>query len=81
MTHEPDGVVRLRRALEAVENQDQRRAGRRGVGPVEIDEVTVAGGDPLPPRPDAVAAEERTPDGLDVRVPAPPRGPERGVYA
>ena len=46
-----------------------------------VDEVTVAGGDPLPPRPDAAAAEERTPDGLHVRVPAPPRRPERGRYS
>src|SRR5262245_2509555 len=81
LAHEPDGVVRLRRALQSMEDENERRTGRRPVGPVEIDEVTVAGGDPLPPRLDTVAAEERTPDGLRVRVPAPPRGPERGLYA
>jgi hypothetical protein len=47
-----------------VEDEEQRRRGRRGARPVQIDEVTIAGDDPLAPPADALAAEERTPDGL-----------------
>src|SRR5439155_18851688 len=76
--HEAHRVVRPRRALEAVEDEKERRPGRPwAVHPVEVDEVTVARGDPTPPRPDAVAAKERAPDGLEMPVSAPPGWPER----
>ena len=81
LAREADDVVGARRAFEAVEHQHERRVGAGRVSPVEIDEVTVGGGDPLPPPPDPVTAEERAPDSLDVRVPAPPGRPERGRYS
>src|SRR5262249_60549766 len=81
LTREPDDIVGARRAFEAVQQQQERRVGPGGVGPVQVDEVTVRGDDPLPPPPDPVTAEERTPDRLHVRVPGPPGRPERGGYS
>jgi hypothetical protein len=68
---QPDDVVRARRAFEAVEDQDERRV-RRTVQPVEVEEVSVSGGDPLAPQRDATAADERAPDGLEVSASTPP---------
>src|SRR5437867_2992828 len=71
-------VVRVAGALEAVEHQEQRRAGRRArVEPVEVDEVTVGRDDPLAPGRHAVPARERAPHGLRVAVTQPPRRAER----
>ena len=44
----------------------------RLVEPVEVDEVTVRGGDPLSPQEHAAPAQERAPHGLEVPVAAPP---------
>src|SRR5205823_5158389 len=82
--HEALRVVRARRALEPVEDEEQRRArAALAVRPVEIHEIAVARGDPLAPHAEVRAApEERAPRGLDVRVPAPPGGSERrGAYS
>src|SRR5262249_8480532 len=81
LAREPDDGVGARRALETVQPPEERDAGAGGVGPVEVDEVAVRRGDALPPPPDPVTAEERAPDRLHVRVPGPPRGPERGGYS
>src|SRR5947199_5255530 len=81
LAREPHHVVRARRAFEPVQHQQERRIRPGGVGPVEVDEIAVRRGDALPPPPDPVTAEERAPDRLHVRVPAPPGRPERGGYS
>ena len=72
-------VVRARAALQTVQDQQERRSrGRRPRDPVEVDEVTVAGVDPLAPKRQAAAvAEERAPHRLQVTVRAPPGGAVR----
>src|SRR5437899_12083277 len=66
-----------------MKDEKERRPGRpRGVYPVVGGDVTGARGGPLPPRPDAVRAEEPAPDGLEMAVPAPPGWAERrGDYS
>src|SRR5439155_508608 len=70
-------VVRAARALEAVQDEQQRRARGRRVQAIEVDEVTVGRGDPLAPGRDDAPAHERAPDGLRVAVSQPPRRAER----
>jgi hypothetical protein len=54
-----------------VEDQDQRRLGRP-VEPVEIEKISIGGDDSLAPQPEAAAADERAPDGLEVSAATPP---------
>ena len=75
-------AVGSRGAFQAVEDQEDRRVRPHLTDrPVEVDEVVVRCGDPLPAPPQPVAPDERAPDRLDVAVPAPPGWPERGRYA
>jgi hypothetical protein len=52
------------------DQHDGRR--RRAIQPVEVEEISIGGGDPLAVQRDAAAARERAPDGLEVSVPTPP---------
>src|SRR6185369_1305703 len=75
-------VVRADAALEAVQDQQQRRAGRPAE-PVDVDEVTVRSVEALAPdAPEALPPRHR-PECLDVAVAAPPRGRvgRAGVYS
>ena len=52
-------VVRARAALQTVQDQQERRSrGRRPRDPVEVDEVTVAGVDPLAPKRQAAKMQD-----------------------
>jgi hypothetical protein len=57
-----------------VQHEHERRSAR-AVLPVEVDEVAIARGQALPPQRQVAAAEERTPERLQVPVPAPPGRP------
>src|SRR5713226_8576532 len=68
-------VMRARRAFEAVQDEDERRAGRRGLEPVDIHEVAVRRVAALAPQSRTVElANQRAPDRLEVTAAVPPRG-------
>src|SRR3989304_3141325 len=70
----PARVGRARGALEAMEDEQERRRGRPGLDPVEVEEVAVGRGDPLPPRREAGAGEGGGPGRSRGGGAGPPRG-------
>ena len=62
-------------SISANESAYLARQPLSSIGPGWLNALTVSAA------PDPVTAEERAPDGLHVRVPAPPGGPERGRYS
>src|SRR5262249_33350756 len=74
LSHQSRDIVRPRRPFQAVENQDQTRVGIRRVEPVEIEEITVACLEALPPKTRrGEATKEGTPECLEVAAAVPPR--------
>ena len=58
MREQGASVMRLRVALEAVEQHDDRRVGRGArIEPIEVPEVTIVGFDALPAKRDSRAAQ------------------------